>query len=162
MPPVITNISATPVMVYSPSPSGISHVYIQNLGPATVYLGNQGVTVSGGFPLAPNSHVNLPVASTALYAVSGYTPTATTTTIATTPLTHGTSVAATLTSGAGTANGQYVVVGSDTAAETTTITAGGGTTSVTLAALQDDHVVGSPFTVVTPQPTSITVTAGAS
>lgn len=160
--PIITNITAAPVPIYSPSPSGISHVSVFNNGPATVYVGAAGVTSAAGIPVAPGNSVKLVVAGTALYAVSGYTPTATTTTIATTPVAHGTAVATTVASGAGTANGQYVVVGAGSSAETTTITAGGGTTALTLAQLQGDHLVGAPVTVVTPQPTTISVTAGAS
>lgn len=162
MAPVNTNISAVPVLIYSPSPSGIAHVYIQNVGSSTVYIGAAGVTSSGGLPVAPNCHVSLPVANTALYAVSGYTATATTTAVATTPVGHGSAVATTVGSGAGTANGQYVVIGAGTSAETTTITSGGGTTTLTLAQLLDDHLVGAPVTVVTPQPTTIVVSGGAS
>lgn len=159
--PVNTNISAVPVLIYSPSPSGISHVFIQNVGPSTVYIGGQGVTASGGIPVSPGSAIDFAVANVALYAVCGYTPTATATTT-TAAVASGSAVSTAITSGTGTANGQYVLIGSGTASETTTITSGGGTTTVTLAALLDDHKSGAAFTVVTPQPSTITVAAGAS
>jgi hypothetical protein len=155
------NVSASPVLIYSPSLAGVSHVYVQNLGPAPVYLGIAGVTSSGGFPLAVNQSVDLPVANQALYAVSGYTPTATTTTTSAV-VASGSAVSTGITSGTGTANGQYVVIGAGTTAETTTISSGGGTTTVVLAKLLDDHNTGVAFTVVTAQPTTITVVAGAS
>jgi hypothetical protein len=155
------NISGAPTLIYSPSLAGTPHVYVQNLGPATVYLGSAGVTVSGGLPLAVNQSIDLSVATTALYAVSGYTPTATTTTTSAV-VASGSAVSTGITSGTGTANGQYVVIGAGTTAETTTISSGGGTTTVVLAKLLDDHNTGVPFTVITPQPSTITVVAGTS
>lgn len=155
------NVSAAPVLIYTPSLAGVSHVYIQNLGPSPVYIGASGVTSTGGLPLAVNQSIDLPVANTALYAVSGFTPTATTTTTGAV-VASGSAVSTTITSGTGTANGQYVVIGAGTTAETTTISSGGGTTTVVLAKLLDDHNTGVAFTVVTPQPTTLAVVAGAS
>jgi hypothetical protein len=156
-----TNIGAVPTLIYTPSPSGVSHVFIQNLGPSTVYVGGPGVTATGGLPVAPNQMVDFPVASIALYAVCGYTPTATATTT-TAAVNSGSAVSTAITSGTGTVNGQYALIGSGTNAETALITAGGGTTTLTLGALVDDHRTGAALTIVTPFPSTVAVTAGAS
>lgn len=158
---IYTPVSAAPVQIYTPSPSGVSHVFIQNYGPAVLYVGGPGVTATGGLPIGVNQAIDLPVANVPLYAVSGYTPTATTTTTSAV-VAAGSAVSTGITSGAGTVNGQYVVIGAGTTAETTTITSGGGTTTVVLAKLLDDHNTGVAFTVVTPQPSTVSVTAGAS
>jgi hypothetical protein len=148
--PISVAVSGAPTLIYTPSASGKPNVFLQNMGTAPVYVGGSGVTATGGLYVPPNQGIDIASATSALYAVAGYTATATTTTIATSAVSHGSAVSVTVASGAGTANGQYVLVGAGTSAETTTITSGGGTTTLVLAQLLDDHNVGAPVTVVVP------------
>jgi hypothetical protein len=158
--PITVPVSGTPTLIYTPAASGTPTLFVQNVGRSIVYIGGAGATQSGGIPLAPNQAIDLAYAPTALYAVCGFTPTATATTT-TAAVSSGSAVSTAITSGSGTVNGQYVQLGSGTASETTTITSGGGTTTLTLAQLLDDHKSGAALTVVTPMPSVLTVAPGA-
>lgn len=158
--PLSVSVSGAPTLVYTPSASGHPSVFMQNMGTAPVYVGGAGVTATGGVMLPPNQMLDISNATGAMYAVSGYTATTTSTTIATSAVTHGSAVSVTVASGTGITNGSYVVVGAGTSAEVTTVTSGGGTTTLVLAQLLDDHNVSAPVTVVTPQASSVNVAPG--
>jgi len=154
------SVAAVPALVYSPSLAGTPHVTVNNLGRYPVYLGQAGVTAASGFPLYPNNMIDLPVCPVSLYAVGGYTKTATATTTTADAAAGATTLA--ITSGAGTANGGYVLVGVGAALEVVSITSGGGTTTLTTSALAYDHVAGEAVTVVTNIGGQINVLAGTS
>lgn len=154
----ITAVSAAPVKIYTPAPSGSPTAFVNNSGPGLIYLGGAGVTPNNGVPLPPNQSVNIARMAYALYAVSGNSATAVATTTTAANAAGDTSLA--ITSGTGTVNGQTVRVGAGTAAEVVTIVSGGGTTTLTVTALQYDHASGAAVTVVTSLGSSATVVAG--
>lgn len=154
-----TSISAVPVKVMTPSPSGMSTLVINNSGPSVVYLGGATVTQVNGFLLPVGQQLDVTRIPSAVYAVSGSAATATATTTTAAAASGATSLA--ITSGTGIANGAYIQVGAGNAAEITTVTSGGGTTTLTVPALAYDHASGAAVTVVTPAPTTVTTTNGA-
>lgn len=158
--PLNTSVSAVPAVIYTPSGSGHPHAVITNTGTATLYVGQKGVTAANGLPLAPNQQIPLVIASFTLYAVSGYTPTATTTTT-TAAVVAGTGTVA-VTAGTGLVNTGYVLIASAAAAEVVQIISGGTTTTLTTTAPSYDHASGVSVTLVTPQATSAGVNRGAS
>ena len=74
-------VSGAPVLVYTPASQGVPHVTLINEGTATAYIGQAGVTLASGLPLAPRQQVSLPFCPVSLYAVSGAVATATATTL---------------------------------------------------------------------------------
>lgn len=158
--PLNTAIAAIPVLIYSPSPSGIPHVVITNSGMYPVYIGGASVSAASGIPLAPRGQISLPFAPTALYAVSGYTASATATTT-TANVTAGTGTVA-VTAGTGLANGSYVLLASLTASEAVQISSGGTTTTLTTTKPLYDHLSGVAVTLVTAQASAVSVSAGTS
>lgn len=152
------NVAATPALVYSPSPAGQSHVFLSNIGRFPVYVGQSGVTASNGVPVYPGQNIDLSVMPTALYAVSGYTRTATATTT-TADITAGTGTVP-VTSGTGIANGALILVGTGASQEVLTVISGGTTTTLTTSVPGYDHVSGVAVTVVTSTGAQINVTAG--
>lgn len=154
----ITAVSAAPVQIYVPPANGSPTAFLTNAGPAVVYLGGAGVTPNNGVPLPPGQSIDIARMTYALYAASSFATTATATTTTAAANSGATSLA--LTSGTGTANGQTVLVGSGSAAETVTIVSGGGTTTLTTTALQYDHKSGAAVTVVTSYGSSVNVVAG--
>ena len=158
--PINTAISATATQIYSPSPSGIPHVTISNSGKYNVHVGKISVTAANGLSLQPGSQISLPNANVSLYAVSGFTPTATATTT-TADVTAGTGTVG-VTSGTGIANNAYIELASGGAAEVVQVISGGTTTTLTTTAPLYDHVSGVAVTVVTPFPSTVSVTPGAS
>jgi hypothetical protein len=154
----VTAVSAAPVKIYTPAPSGSPTAFISNLGTAVVYLGGAGVTPNNGVPLPPGQSLDIARMTFSLYAASGVTATATATTL--NGAVAAGSTALTLTSGTGTVNGQTIQVGAGTSAEVVTITAGGGTTSITTTATQYDHASGVAVTVVTGNGSTVNVVAG--
>lgn len=157
--PVSTTVSAVPVRVMTPSPSGTSCLVITNNGPSPVYLGGATVTQVNGFLLPVGQQLDVARITTNIYAVSGSTATATTTTTTAAASSGATTLA--ITSGTGIANGAYIQVGAGNAAEITTVTSGGGTASLTVPALQYDHASGAAVTVVTPLAVSVSTANGA-
>lgn len=153
-----TAVSAAPVKIYTPSPSGSPTAFISNLGTAVVYLGSAGVTPSNGVPLPPGQSIDIARMTYSLYAASAVTATATTTTTTAAAAAGATSLA--ITSGTGTVNGQTIQIGGTTSAEVVTITSGGGTTTLTTTATQYDHASGVAVTVVTGNGSTVNVVAG--
>lgn len=158
--PINTAITAVPVQIYTPSPSGIPHVIIINSGRYNVHIGKVSVTAANGLTLPPSGQISLPFASVNLYAVSGFTPTATATTT-TAAVTAGTGTVA-VTSGTGIANNAYIELATGAASEIVQVISGGTTTTLTTTAPQYDHGSGVAVTVVTPNASSVSVTPGAS
>jgi hypothetical protein len=158
--PLNTAVAAIPVLIYSPSPSGIPHVVITNCGLYTVYIGGASVSAASGIPLAPKGQISLPYAPLSLYAVSGFTATATATTT-TANVTAGTGTVA-VTAGTGLSNTLYIELASGTAAEVVQVSSGGGTTTLTTTKPLYDHLSGVAVTLVTAQASAVMVSAGAS
>jgi hypothetical protein len=157
--PFNTTVSAVPVRVMTPSPSGTSTLVITNNGPSVVYLGGATVTSVNGFPLPVGQQLDVARVAWNIYACSPVTATATATTTTAAASSGATTLA--VTSGTGIANGAYIQVGAGNAAEITTVTSGGGTASLTVPALAYDHASGAAVTVVTPQLTSVSTANGA-
>lgn len=157
--PLNTAVSVLPVNIYSPGASGSPHVIVYNSGTAPVYVGQASVTAQDGVPLYPRNSIELPTAPVKLYAVSGFTLTATTTTT-TADVTAGTGTVA-VTSGTGIANNAYVELASGNAAEVVQVISGGTTTTLTTTAPLYDHVSGVAVTVVIANAGSVSVTRGA-
>ncbi len=68
------NVTASPALIYSPSPAGTSHVFVSNQGRFPVYIGQSGVTAANGLPLYPNNVIDLANCPVALYGVSPRAP----------------------------------------------------------------------------------------
>lgn len=152
------NVTAVPALVYSPSPAGTSHVFLSNQGRFPVYVGQSGVTASNGIPVYPNGNIDLANMPVNLYAVSGYTKTATATTT-TADVTAGTGTVP-VTSGTGIPNGSLILIGTGASQEVLTVISGGTTTTLTTSAPGYDHVSGVAVTVVTSTGAQINVVAG--
>jgi hypothetical protein len=135
-------------------------VVVTNCGLYTVYIGRSSVSAASGMPLAPKAQITLPNAPVSLYAVSGYTVTATATTTSSN-VTAGTGTVA-VTAGTGLVNGGYVLLASGTAAEVVQIISGGTTTTLTTSVPLYDHLSGVAVTLVTAQLSSVMTSAGAS
>lgn len=157
-----TPVTAAPVLVYSPASQGVPHVTLFNEGAATAYVGQAGVTVTSGLPLAPRQSVTLPFCPFPLYACSGAVTTATTVNTNAAAASGATtlSFAGNYGSASTAAPGLQVQVGSGSAAETVTIVSGGGTATLTVSALQYDHKTASPVTVVTAAGVSVHAESG--
>ena len=152
-------VSGAPVLVYTPASQGVPHVTLINEGTATAYIGQAGVTLASGLPLAPRQQVSLPFCPVSLYAVSGATATATATTLSAAIASGVTTIP--VTSGASFVNGNQIQIGTGSAAEVVTVTAGGGTNSLTTTpATQYDHKTASAVTVVTPAGVSVHTESG--
>jgi hypothetical protein len=155
---VSTAVSGTPVQVYNPAPAGVPTMFLNNNGPATVYLGGANVTAGSGFPLPPGQSLDVSRATASVYAVSGFAASSTATT--TTAAISGGATSVPVTAGTGLANGSYIEVGATTTAEVVKITSGGGTTTLTTTALSYDHASGVAVTLVTPTLTSVGSASG--
>jgi hypothetical protein len=141
-----TPVTAVPVQVYVPPPSGTPHVILFNEGTSTVYVGQAGVTPANGILVPAQTEVKLPAAAVALYAVSGANPTSTSAT--TTAPANSAATSLPVTSGSGLVNGSQIQVGSGSAAENVTVVSGGGTTTLTITALNYDHKSGATVTLL--------------
>jgi hypothetical protein len=162
--PVAVPVGPAAVQVYTPAVVGRPHAVIHNAGPATVYLGQVGVTAATGLPLPPKAEVALPFANVALYAAcGGLTLSGTVTSNVSTAVTGGTSTTVVVGSTTGFAAGQAIQVGSGANAEIlTVITASGGVITPTTKPTFD-HVVGEPVTLITgASPGTVKVVAGTS
>lgn len=88
-----TNLSYVSTWLFTPSTSATNNVRLVNNGRNTVYVGQAGVTVNSGIPIAPGSKpVELTGVLTPLYAVSQVSLGSVAGTITTTSMTAGSSV----------------------------------------------------------------------
>jgi hypothetical protein len=157
-----TPVSGAPVQVYVPSTFGTPHVTLINEGITTVFIGQAGVTIAGGLPLAPTQSVTLPFAPFPLYAVTAGVPTATT--VNTNAAANAGATTLNFAGAYATAavNGRQVQIGvtGSTYAEVVTITTGGGTAALTVSPLQYDHRTATPVTVLSPAGVTMRVESG--
>ncbi len=162
--PVAVPVGPAAVQVYTPAVVGKPHLVIHNSGPATVYLGQVGVTAATGLPLPSKAKISLPFANVALYAAcGGLTLSGTVTSNLSTAVTGGTSTTLVVASGTGFAAGQVVQVGSGGNAETLTLLTAIGTTLTPTTKPAFDHAVGEAVTLVTgASPGTLRVVAGTS
>jgi len=162
--PVAVPVGPAAVQVYVPATVGKPHLVIHNAGPATVYLGQVGVTAATGLPLPSKAEISFPFASQALYATcGGLTLSNTVTSNVSTAVTGGTSTTVVVGSTTGFAAGQVIQVGSGSNAETLTVTTAVGGTITPTTKPAFDHVVGEPVTQVTgASPGTVKVVAGTS
>ncbi len=161
-PPITVPVGPAPVQVYTPQATGRPHAVIFNSGPATVFLGQSGVTEAAGFPLPPNAGLDLAFAPIALFAAcGGIVLSGSVVSNIATAVTGGTSTTIVVASTTGFAAGQVIQVGSGPSLEMLTVlTAITGTITPTSKPLYD-HVVGEPVTLVTGSaPGTLRVTAG--
>lgn len=160
--PVPVPVGAVAVQVYTPAPVGKPHLVIHNAGPATVYLGQIGVTAATGLPLPTKAKIDFPFANLALYGVcGGLTLSGTVTSNLGTAVTGGTSTTLVVVSGTGFLAGQIVQVGSGANAETLTLLTAVGTTLTPTTKPTFDHAVGEAVTFVTgASPGTLRVVAG--
>lgn len=137
---------------------------IHNTGPATVFLGQAGVTEAAGFPLPSKAEVNLPFAVTPIYAVcGGLVLSGSVLSNVSTAVTGGVSTTIVVVSGTGFAQGQFIQVGSGSNLETLTLASAVGTTLTPTTKPLYDHAVGEPVTLITgASPGTLRVTAGTS
>jgi hypothetical protein len=73
-----TNANGTAAVVVSyPPPAGTPHAYLFNTGLQVAYVGGQNVTSVSGLALYPNGKIPLTLMPGTVYAVSGFTQSAT-------------------------------------------------------------------------------------
>lgn len=155
-------VGAAPALVITaPAATYTSAYFVQNLGAWPVYIGGIGVTPQNGIQLQQNNTIDITGMFGSVYACTGYqtTSTSSTASVSTTANTSQINIGS-LTNFA---TGSTFVVGvigkpgSESAAVATIV----GTTAVTTAVpLQYAHAAGEAVTLVTSQPSNLSVAAG--
>ena len=161
------NTTPLPVAVFvTPTGTGVNPVCrLKNESPSgTLFVGLSACTPSTGLPVPPNTQIELPNASSTLYACSNWSAGTASATASASAATAGTT-SWTVASG-GMANipvGTYFVIGSGTTAEVLNVATSASTTTITTTtASLFDHTVSQVFHSVVTTPGILKVQAGTS
>jgi hypothetical protein len=64
------NLTYTPTWIFTPNTSATTNLRLSNEGLNTVYVGQQGMGINGGFPITPRSRPVELIGNVAMYAMS--------------------------------------------------------------------------------------------
>lgn len=160
--PVSTVPTATPALVFTPTPNATASVRITNQGGVPVYLGGANVSQFNGLPLlAGNRPVDLQNINTNVYLAAGVSASGPAVVTTATALPAG-ATAFTVTTTGLTANTTpfYAILGNGTGQEVIQITAITSNTVITSSATLYDHVVSVTVATAVSRAAPVVVQAG--